>query len=131
MKKYNLFLDDHRSVKEAHSYLPLPEYATEEWVVVRNYDEFVKYIEENGIPEMVSFDHDLADVHYDVQDHIDEDYYDLCTEKTGYHCAKWMIYHCIDNELDIPNRIIIHSMNGPGSLNIKSLFTTYKKVHGK
>jgi hypothetical protein len=132
MVKYNLFLDDFRSVQDAHNYLPLPEYGTEEWVIVRDYREFVKYIEENGLPFRVSFDHDLADVHYDVQDYnIDQDYYDMCEEKTGYHCALWMINYCLDNELDLPEHIIIHSMNGVGARNIQSLFTTYRKVHGK
>ena len=129
---YNLFLDDFRNVEDAHMYFPIPEYATKEWVVVRNYDEFVKHIEENGLPEMVSFDHDLADVHYDVQDHLDQDYYDLCSvqdEKTGYHCAQWMINYCIDHDEKLPSNILIHSMNGVGARNIQSLFTTYRKVY--
>ena len=48
-----LYLDDVR----------IPQ--TEGWEIVRNYDDFVKWIEENGLPDIVSFDHDLAEVHYD------------------------------------------------------------------
>ena len=124
--KYNLFLDDFRNLSDAHAYLPIPEYCTEEWVIVRNYDEFVKYISENGIPDIISFDHDLADVHYE---HVPEINYDKYQEKTGYHCAKWLIEYCLDNNLNIPRKIIIHSMNRMGAQNIKSLFDTYNKLY--
>ena len=131
MNTYNLFLDDLRNPIDCYSYTGQPVYLMDDWVVVRNYDEFVKMITDNGIPTIVSFDHDLADLHYGMQDHLDEDYYDLCEERTGYHCAQWLIYYCIDNNRDIPLVALIHSMNTVGAQNIKSLFTTYKKVHGK
>ena len=120
-----------RVPQDVFNYTGNPIFLKEDWVIVRSYDEFVKYIEEKGLPEMVTFDHDLADVHYGVQDHVDQDYYDLCEEKTGYHCALWMINYCLDNELKLPKRVYIHSMNGPGARNINSLFTTYEKVYGK
>lgn len=50
-------------------------------------------------------------------------------EKTGYHCAKWLIDYSLNNKLKVPTKIIVHSMNPVGSLNIKSLFETYFKVH--
>jgi hypothetical protein len=92
------------------------------WVVVRNYDEFVKIIIEKGMPEMISFDHDLADEHYD----FNKPYGDY-KEKTGFHCAKWLINYCIDNKMELPAVILIHSANPAGSANIKSLFDTYQK----
>ena len=48
-------------------------------------------------------------------------------EKTGYDCAKWLINYCMDNQLELPETILIHSMNPVGSLNIKSLFDSYYK----
>lgn len=131
MKNYNLFLDDFRMPAHVFNYTSNSVYLREQWVIVRNYDEFVKCIEENGLPEMVSFDHDLADVHYDEREHTDQDFYDLCDEKTGYHCAQWLINYCMDNELKPPKTIYIHSMNGVGARNINSLFTTYEKIYGK
>ena len=131
---YNLFLDDIRVPEDVFNYTGNPIFLKEDWLIVRNYDEFVKTVKELGIPNIVTFDHDLADIHYDVQDHVDEDYYDLCAaqnEKTGFHCAKWLIYHCLDNGLKLPPKVLIHSMNGVGAKNINSLFTTYEKVHGK
>ena len=131
MRKYNLFLDDFRMPEDAFNYTGNPLYLMEDWLIARNYDEFVKGVGDLGLPEIVSFDHDLADVHYDVQDHVDQDYYDLCEEKTGYHCAKWMINYCLDNDIKVTSQIMIHSMNIVGARNIESLFKTYFKVHGK
>lgn len=122
---YNLFLDDIRRPEDAFGYMQLPIYISIDWIIVRNYYAFITLIQKKGIPEIISFDHDLADVHYKEQnfDYIDENY-----EKTGYHCAKWLLDYCIDNDKEIPAEIIIHSMNPVGSINIKSLFDTYYKV---
>lgn len=122
--KYNLYLDDFRDPRDSGYYLNNPIYETHQWVVVRNYDEFVKCVEENGVPEVISFDHDLAATHYDHQSNIE---YDVFTEKTGYECAKWFINYIIDNKLELPKTILIHSMNPAGSTNIKSLFDSYVK----
>ena len=131
MKKYKLFLDDKRVPSDVFNYIKNPIYLDEDWAVVTNYNDFVQVIEERGIPDVISFDHDLADFHYGVQDHLDQDYYNLCEEKTGYHCAQWLLEYCMNNSVDPPMATLIHSMNGPGRLNIQSLFTTYRKVHGK
>ena len=119
---YNLYLDDFRDPRDSAFYKGEAIYNLVEWEVVRNYDDFVKIIEEKGIPEIISFDHDLAVSHYELQLP-----YDQYTEKTGYHCAKWLIYYCIDNNKKLPAEILIHSMNVAGSLNIKSLFESYWK----
>jgi hypothetical protein len=121
---YNLYLDDFRDPIDSAFYLKAPIYSSAEWKVVRNYDEFVKTITELGVPELISFDHDLADAHYNHQDNI---IYNEFTEKTGYHCAKWLIDYCIDNNKKLPATILIHSMNPAGSANIKSLFDSYIK----
>lgn len=118
---YNLFLDDFRNPEDCFDRTYNQVYLLG-WTVVKNYDEFVKTITEKGMPRMLSLDHDLADLHYVKQPPYDED-----TEKTGYDCAKWLINYCIDNQLDLPETILIHSMNPVGSLNIKSLFDSYYK----
>jgi hypothetical protein len=119
---YNLFLDDFRTPEDAYKHTLQPVYICVEWEIVRNYDDFVKTIIEKGIPEICSFDHDLAFSHYGSQLP-----YDQYTEKTGYHCAKWLIYYCIDNKKELPATILIHSMNFAGSQNIQSLFDSYLK----
>lgn len=86
-----------------------PIYDELEWEIVRYYKEFVEIIQKCGLPETISFDHDLGD------------------DKTGFDCAKWLINYCIDNKKELPADIFIHSMNTAGSLNILSLFNTYFK----
>ena len=125
MINYNLFLDDYRNPIDCIVYTGNPIYVNLDWQVVRSYDEFVKYITENGIPEVASFDHDLSIEDYNHQSNID---YSVL-EKTGFHCAKWLINYCIDNQKEVPEKIFIHSMNPAGSANIKSLFDTYNKYH--
>jgi len=122
---YNLFLDDFRMPKDAFEYMKLPIYISVDWIVVRNYYAFITLIQNKGVPEIISFDHDLADIHYK---NIVFDYTNENLEKTGYHCAEWLIYYCIDNNKELPTEVLIHSMNPAGSLNIKSLFDTYIKV---
>jgi len=122
---YKLFLDDVRRPATAYSYMELPIFLEPEWIIVRNYYAFISLIQLKGVPEVIAFDHDLMDVHYKKQEF---DYTDENLEKTGYHCAKWLIDYCMDNKEELPKVIIVHSMNPYGSANIKSLFDTYFKV---
>lgn len=122
---YRLFLDDIRTPASTFSYINNPIYK-EKWVIVRSYDEFVSYISENGMPSLISFDHDLADMHYIMTDMITDDDYDIMTEKTGYHCAKWLIGYCMDNQVSPPD-YLIHSMNPIGTTNIRYLIENYKR----
>lgn len=123
-----LFLDDIREVAGAYSYTKNPIY-TKKWDIVRSYDSFVDYINKNGIPDVISFDHDLAPNHYVkfLQQgnliNYDEDFQDL----TGYHCAKWLVDYMLDNEITKLPEIYVHSMNPAGRQNIKSLFQNFKK----
>ena len=84
---YNLFLDDIREPRECLSYTNEPRYGTREWVVVRTHDEFVQTVVNrwaNGeFPELVSFDHDLADEHYSPTCGDADDYPTEFEEKTG------------------------------------------------
>ena len=109
MKK--LYLDDVR----------VPQ--TEGWDIVRSYDDFVNWIEENGLPEVISFDHDLADVDYDPKTQRETFKYH---ETTGYDAAKWLCEYCWTNGLPIPNWNV-HSANPVGRDNIISILTAYEK----
>jgi hypothetical protein len=128
-KKYWLFLDDERTPIMAYDYTRKYEYAlVESWIIVRNYDQFVATVSKRGLPELVSFDHDLADVHYGYL-HGDIPY-DKFTEKTGMHCAQWMVDYCLDNGQLLPN-YMVHSMNPAGKKNIKSLLDNFKKFQSR
>jgi hypothetical protein len=124
--EYNLFLDDMRDPQTSQFLRDGDFYKRTKWVVVKNYDEFVSYITKNGMPELISFDHDLADEHYGTHDQLDEIEYLLYEEKTGYHCAKWLIDYCMDNNVE-PPRYLVHSMNTAGAINIKYLIENYKR----
>lgn len=52
---YNLFLDDLRHVKMVY-----PDREESEFVIVRDYQDFVNTIQRNGLPCFISFDNDLG-----------------------------------------------------------------------
>lgn len=128
---YNLFLDDIREPEHAYEYTKQSMFIERKWQVVRNYPEFVSWIETNGLPLLISFDHDLALSHY-TPEHLWVDYdkskqwqdEQVHTEKTGYDCAKWLVDYVIVNKLPLP-KIFCHSMNPVGKDNIMALFNRY------
>jgi hypothetical protein len=134
-KKYNLFLDDVRNPK-ACEYMKdrigkdVAIYFDLEWVIVRNYDQFVTYVKANGLPEVVSFDHDLAEPHYHESMYkggkVYMKYLETVSEKTGYDCVKWMIDYCMDNWKRFP-KWYLHTMNPAGRENMESHILNYLK----
>ncbi len=117
---YNLFLDDVRNVNQAYKMTLDKDYIRLKWYVVRSYNEFCGFIEDSyaknkAIPALISFDHDLADEHYILRDEPIP--YDMFVEKTGYHCAKWLVTFCLQHKIKLP-AYKIHSMNFVGEQNI-------------
>lgn len=113
---YNLFLDDNRELKDVAEYTGLDMYTTEEWVVARNYEEFVDYIQEFGMPNRISFDHDLGDVSDDPEHN----------EMTGYDAAKWLIDYCLENDV-LPPMYLTHTNNPVGNKNINDIIQSFIK----
>lgn len=132
-----LFLDDIREPIHAYEYTKYVPFVSRQWDVVRSFDEFVGYIGRHGVPEFISFDHDLADSHY-TPEHYWNDYQasklwqekQVHTEKTGYDCARWLVDHCYEHGIRLPG-YFCHSMNPVGKDKILSLLDTYAKVHDK
>lgn len=128
-----LFLDDVRQPENCVGYMytrigKLNPIYLEEWKIVRDFREFCQFIESyyDKITH-VSFDHDLADEHYDPSMFADDDYrYEEISnsfkERTGYDCAKWMIEFFKEKNHPLPQFIFIHSMNPIGREKIKNLF---------
>ena len=102
-------------------------YTKNKFKIVKNYEEFVKTIISKGLPELISFDHDLADIHYEIsfEDWNDYTAEQLRVEMTGLDCAKWLVNYCIDNKLKLPV-YYVHSMNPVGRINIISYLDNYK-----
>jgi hypothetical protein len=135
---YYLFLDDERypvnrkgegDQMSAYELTGNKKYFLLDWVIVRDFGEFVKTIEEKGLPNIISFDHDLKDEHYY--------HYRMFTvytgwidytilEGTGFECAKWLINYMMNNNLKCPE-ILIHTQNTVGAKNIHKEFENFKK----
>lgn len=107
----------------------------EPWFVVRNYDEFVAWISKNGIPDLISFDHDLAPEHMNdyalqvAEKGYQEPSYDEFKEMTGVHCADWLVNYCQQNNLKLCT-CSVHSHNPIGARNIQSLLNGFNKFMG-
>jgi hypothetical protein len=112
-----LFLDDIRHPYDVYEYTHQIIFLQEKWEVVRNYNEFVEWITKNGLPDFISFDHDLADIHHTQNAEIHN-------EKTGHECAKWLVDYCLDNNLECP-KFYCHSMNPVGRNKINSLLSQF------
>ena len=121
-----LFLDDNRKPYDVFRSTINPIYENNNWIVVKSYDEFVSTIESNGLPEVISFDHDLSFDHYLEENQNGELDYDNFKEKTGYDCASWLIEYCTKMNLKLP-KYFVHSMNPVGSTNIKNLLINFNK----
>jgi hypothetical protein len=122
MKKVWIYLDDVRT--------PIQDILDINWIVVRNYDEFVSKITEIGLDniELISLDHDLGDsamaeFFRNVSPNYHLDYSNI-TEKTGMDCAKWIVNHSIETGIKLP-RIYTHSANPIGSANIMGYINNF------
>lgn len=104
---YNLFLDDLRSVVMVY-----PGQA-ENFILVCSYEDFIKYIDEHGLPEFISFDNDLGEDENGV----------LLPD--GYACTKWLVY---ESRLDLTFlKFNVHSANPVAKIQIESLLRNYIK----
>ena len=133
-KTYSLFLDDIRVPTDCTNYMREARYGTREWVTVRSHSAFVIEVAErfaNGqFPELVSFDHDLADEHYDPTMYHGIDNYNVKAiqfkEDTGNESARWFVQFCIDNGIELPE-CIVHSMNPAGRERINQTLKDYDR----
>ena len=68
-------------------------YTFDEWIIIRDYEEFVSYIDTIGVPRVISFGYNL-----------------LSKDKTGYNCAEYLIEYCSRYDL-MPPVQLCHSTN--------------------
>jgi hypothetical protein len=120
--KTRIYLDDVRTPVDI-----------ENWVVVRNYEQFVDKINEIGLEniELISLDHDLGDTamaewHKNVY-HNYELNYDNITEKTGMDCTKWLVEKWMDGAPVVD--VVVHSANAIGSANMMGYINNYRHIH--
>jgi len=125
-----LFLDDLRTLDMIY-----PNANPKDWVIVRNFHQFVNYIQKYGLPDYISFDHDLGiehtkyyfnnGGHASPPDPLKADF----KEKTGYDAAKWLVDFCVENEKSLP-LWHVHSHNPVGSENIRTYLRNAEKHLG-
>ena len=101
--EYRIYLDDCRVPK------------SNDWVIVRSFDDFVTTIKSKGVPDEISFDHDLG---WDNEND--------CETKSGYDCAKWLVENCV-----IVENFNVHSANPVGKKNIEMLLNNYNNYAAK
>lgn len=122
-----IFVDDVRNPQDCLGYMhtrigALNPIYLEEWVIVKNYKQFITAILDCHKSEIeithISFDHDLADVIYNNEKQQE---IVVWHEKTGYDCAKFLKEFYEDNNKELPV-MFVHSQNPIGTKNIINLF---------
>ena len=118
IEKMRLYLDDIRS--------PLAK----DWIIARNYDEFVKAIKLHGLGrfEVISLDHDLGEgamIEYytNVKNNYMLDYNNI-EERTGMDCCRYLVSESMNEKIPLP-QIYVHSANPIGSANMMGYINNY------
>ena len=103
-----------------------------DWIIVRNYDEFISKVKEIGFEniELISLDHDLGDTamtewHRNVYHNYTLNY-DNIVEKTGMDCAKWLVEQWLEGSPVVD--VVVHSANAIGSANMMGYINNYRHV---
>ena len=131
---YYLFLDDERFPAEV-LWVHLPR--DRPFEIVRDYAQFVEFIETHGVPDFVSFDHDLCEEHYGAMLAERSYTYDdgdmvktinYGSEPTGFDCATWLVEYCQRTGVDFP-AYEVHSMNMAGKDRIDN-YVNYRASKG-
>jgi len=115
MKK--LFLDDYRKPWN------------DTWCLVTSAVEFERYLNQNGCPDVVSFDHDLHPDHYAPYQMSELDYGQWLTKqkskhKTGHDCLEYLCKYCIEKGIKLPI-VFVHSQNMAGAAMMMSTWINY------
>lgn len=119
-EKMRLYLDDVRTP------------VNEDWIVARNYDEFVSIIKLRGLEnfEVISLDHDLGETAMvEYYTNVKNNYlleYNNILEKTGYDAAKFLVAQSMNSNIPLP-QIYVHSANPIGSANMMGYINNYLK----
>ncbi len=119
IEKIKVYLDDVRTPND------------KDWIVVRNYDQFVSRIKLHGLEniEVISLDHDLGDkameeYYTNVKNNYELNYENIVNEKTGYDCCKFLVSESMTKNIPLP-QIYVHSTNPIGSANMMGYINNY------
>jgi hypothetical protein len=124
---------------------------SDNWIVVRNYEDFVKVVTEIGLDkvELISLDHDLGETAMkEYFNNVSPNYkldYKKIKEKTGYDCAKYLVDYYYETNPDRINMeraekkktnigfptVCVHSANPIGSANIMGYINNFLMNEGQ
>jgi len=96
MKKVKLFIDESRTTPNG-------------FIRIHSYDEFIKYITKNRLPDFISFNNEEEN-------------------KLGIDCAKWLIEYCLNYWLPLPE-FSVHTEHSNEENSVKSILMNYKKKY--
>lgn len=118
-RPFALIIDDTRNASECYlhgekqklvDFSGIPEGS---WNIVRNYNQFIRYIKTKGVPHHISFDNDLC------QDHMllyveaaksgNFEWFET-QPRMGIHALEWLLNYCKKNNVDRPT-IYINTAN--------------------
>jgi len=112
---YNLFIDDERWPSDA----TWAEWygVRDDWFVARDWPEVLNLIETYGMPDFISFDHDLGPEEVTLN---------------GYEIVQKIVEGDMDGKWKIPEnfQFTVHSQNPIGKRNIEGLLVNYIKHMG-
>lgn len=95
---YKLFIDDERD----------PPNDGTEWVVVRNSKHACHWVAYYGLPDFISFDHDLGG------------------DDTSMNFLQWLATDCLEDGREFTFDYYVHSQNPIGKANIEGFIESFK-----
>ena len=131
-----LFLDDFRKPSDV-TWGGAKTYELGGWYTVDTATKFVSLVDEltsENMPQVISFDHDLLDEHYEPG----KNWKDLIVYEgkefegvnnwTGFHCAEYFIEHLLKHDIT-PPIMYCHSLNQQGTRNIERIWNKYIDIY--
>jgi len=113
---YNLFIDDERYPIDVAwgTWQERELYRTGDWFITRNWAETLELIINFGVPNLISFDHDLGN------DTIN-----------GYEISKRLCDLIMDAKYTLPDdfQFLVHSKNPVGAENIRCYMKNFLKAY--
>ena len=108
----HIFLDDTRKPSDVTwTFIP----TNVDWVVVRDYDQFISVVSKANNITHVSFDHDLG-FGKGVPD---------WKERNGLHCAEFLVEWAHRTRNKLPT-FTVHSLNPVGAANIRNYLNNWR-----
>lgn len=100
---YSVYIDDERIPK---FYPPIGDF----WIVCRNMQDFKNFINMYGVPQYISFDHDLGN-----------------SDPSGKDIANFLVEQWLDNKIAFDHKFSynVHSANSVGRDNIVGLLDNF------